>query len=110
MAFSYRRLFFGGTTFCCCLPVRLGVIVMSSLGCLVAGILMIILWFELSGALCSSVGFEGILTAICLFQIVTLYMTTQERVAFILAALTETVMFAASILGLVSGLSLNFLS
>ncbi|KAF9475777.1 hypothetical protein BDN70DRAFT_783814, partial [Pholiota conissans] len=83
MAFSYRRLFFGGTTFCCCLPVRFGVIVMSSLGCLVSGILMILLWFELS---------------------VTLYMTTQERVAFVLAALTETILFMASILGLVGAI------
>lgn len=57
MPFSYRRLFFGGTTFCCCLPVRLGVIVMSSLGCLVAGILMILLWFELASTSQSSLGF-----------------------------------------------------
>ncbi|KJA14133.1 hypothetical protein HYPSUDRAFT_49424 [Hypholoma sublateritium FD-334 SS-4] len=83
MPFSYRRLFFGGTTFCCCLPVRLGVIVMSSLGCLVAGVLMVLLWFELA---------------------TTLYMTTQERIAFVLAAITATVLFAASILGLVGAI------
>ncbi|KAF8973207.1 hypothetical protein BDZ97DRAFT_1990447 [Flammula alnicola] len=83
MPFSYRRLFFGGTTFCCCLPVRFGVIVMSSLGCLVSGVMMILLWFEIS---------------------TTLYMTTQERVAFVLAALTETVLFSASILGLVGAI------
>lgn len=30
MALSYRDLFFGGTTFCCCLPERVGVLIMSS--------------------------------------------------------------------------------
>jgi hypothetical protein len=37
MAFSYKELFFGGTTFCCCLPVRVGVIIMTSLGMLLSG-------------------------------------------------------------------------
>ncbi|KIM40069.1 hypothetical protein M413DRAFT_54431, partial [Hebeloma cylindrosporum] len=83
MAFSYRRLFFGGTTFCCYLPVRMGVISMSILGCLVAGLLMILLWFEIS---------------------TTQGMELQARVAFILAAVTETILFAASILGLIGAL------
>ncbi len=48
MAFSYRDLFFGGTTFCCCLPVRVGVLIMSFLGMLLSGILSIILWFEVA--------------------------------------------------------------
>ncbi|KAK7057124.1 DUF1746 domain-containing protein [Favolaschia claudopus] len=30
MAFSYRELFFGGTTFCCCMKVRVGVIIIHS--------------------------------------------------------------------------------
>jgi hypothetical protein len=48
MAFSYRELFFGGTTFCCCLRVRLGVIIMTALGMLLAGLLSILLWFEVA--------------------------------------------------------------
>ncbi|KDR75832.1 hypothetical protein GALMADRAFT_248557 [Galerina marginata CBS 339.88] len=83
MPFSYRQLFLGGTTFCCCLPVRMGVISMSILGCLVAGLLTVILWFELES---------------------TTDLTSQERAAFVIAALTETILFAASIFGLVGAI------
>ncbi|EAU91782.1 hypothetical protein CC1G_04550 [Coprinopsis cinerea okayama7 len=83
MPFSYRDLICGGKTFCCCLPVRFGVISMSVLGILVAGLLSIVLWFEVS---------------------VTLNMTTGERAAFIIAALLETILFAASILGFVGAI------
>jgi len=53
---------------------------MSSLGLLVAGLLTVLLWFEVS----SAKDFTG-----------------SERAAFVLAALTETILFVASILGLV---------
>lgn len=48
MPFSYRDLFCGGKTFCCCLPVRMGVIIMSVLGILFGGVLSIILWYEVA--------------------------------------------------------------
>ncbi|KAH6910375.1 hypothetical protein BKA70DRAFT_1147394 [Coprinopsis sp. MPI-PUGE-AT-0042] len=80
MPFSYRDLICGGKTFCCCLPVRLGVISMSILGMLVAGILSIGLWFEVSA---------------------NTYLSKGERIAFIVTALMETILFAASILGFV---------
>ncbi|KAF8906480.1 hypothetical protein CPB84DRAFT_1704679 [Gymnopilus junonius] len=83
MPFSYSRLFLEGSTFCCCLPVRLGVVSMSILGCLVAGLLTVVLWFEVSSA-------AGL--------------TSGERDAFIVAALTETILFAASIFGLVGAI------
>ncbi|KAF5321103.1 hypothetical protein D9619_001743 [Psilocybe cf. subviscida] len=83
MAFSYRRLFFGGNTFCCCLPVRLGMIVLTTLTCLIAGLLSIIIWFEVSS---------------------TKYMSPAERAAFVLAGLSETILFVASILGLVGAI------
>ena len=35
--------------FCCCLPVRMGVIVMSFITTLLSGLLMIVLWYELAG-------------------------------------------------------------
>ncbi|KAF7376212.1 DUF1746 domain-containing protein [Mycena sanguinolenta] len=79
-AFSYRELFFGGTTFCCCLRVRLGVMIMSVLGMLFAGLLAILLWFELS----TSTG-----------------MSHEERAIFVVAGLVETFLFVASILGFV---------
>ncbi|KAJ7251504.1 hypothetical protein B0H12DRAFT_1119259 [Mycena haematopus] len=80
MAFSYRELFCGGTTFCCCLRVRLGVIIMTVLGMLFAGLLAILLWFELA---------------------TTTDMSNEERAIFIVAGLVETVLFVASILGFV---------
>ncbi|KAJ7072260.1 hypothetical protein C8F01DRAFT_1103157 [Mycena amicta] len=80
MAFSYRDLFFGGNTFCCCLRVRLGVLIMTVLGMLFAGILSILLWFEVSS---------------------TPDLTSKERAAFIVAGLVETLLFVASMLGFV---------
>ncbi|KAJ7188159.1 hypothetical protein C8R46DRAFT_1053845 [Mycena filopes] len=80
MAFSYRELFFGGTTFCCCLRVRLGVIIMTVLGMLFAGLLSILLWFEVA---------------------TTTDMSSQERAIFIIAGLVETLLFVASVLGFV---------
>jgi len=80
MAFSYRELFFGGTTFCCCLRVRLGVICMTVLGMLLAGLLSILLWFEVAS---------------------TTDMSSKERAIFIVAGLVETLLFAGSILGFV---------
>ncbi|KAJ7647264.1 hypothetical protein FB45DRAFT_892900 [Roridomyces roridus] len=80
MAFSYRELFFGGTKFCCCLPVRVGVIIMSILGMLFAGLLSILLWFEVDSSPNMSKG---------------------ERTVFIITGLVETLLFVASILGFV---------
>ena len=36
--------------FCCCLPVRVCVIIMSLLGILLSGMLSVVLWFEVSRA------------------------------------------------------------
>ncbi len=36
--------------FCCCLPVRMGVIIMSFLGIILSGLLSIVCWFEVSRA------------------------------------------------------------
>jgi len=83
MAFSYRELFFGGTTFCCCLRVRLGVIIMTALGMLLAGLLSILLWFEVAS---------------------TPDMSSKERTIFVIAGLVETLLFVASILGFVGAI------
>ncbi|KAF5380443.1 hypothetical protein D9615_004473 [Tricholomella constricta] len=80
MAFSYRELFCGGKTFCCCLPVRMGVIIMSLLGILFGGFFTIVLWFEVAN---------------------TVDMTSGERAGFVIAGLVESLLFIASILGFV---------
>ncbi|RXW25601.1 hypothetical protein EST38_g271 [Candolleomyces aberdarensis] len=84
MPFSYREWILGGKTFCCCLPVRFGVIAMSAIGILVAGLLSIVLWFQVSAPAGS--------------------MTTGERAAFVVAGLVETILFLASILGFVGSI------
>ncbi|CAK5281570.1 unnamed protein product [Mycena citricolor] len=80
MARSLSEVFFGGTTFCCCLRVRLGVMVMTVLGMLFSGLFSVLLWFELS----SSKG-----------------LSSSERTILILAGLVETLLFVFSILGFV---------
>lgn len=83
MPFSYRELFFGGTQFCCCLPVRAGVITMSLLGIILSGILTIILWYEVAS---------------------TPDLTSGERTGFVLAGLLETFLCVVSILGFVGAI------
>ncbi|KAK0460996.1 uncharacterized protein EV420DRAFT_1529601 [Desarmillaria tabescens] len=83
MPFSYRELFFGGTQFCCCLPVRAGVIAMSLLGIILPGILTIILWYEVAS---------------------TPDLTSGERAGFVLAGLLETFLCVVSILGFVGAI------
>jgi len=80
MAFSYRELFCGGKTFCCCLPVRIGVLIMSLLGILFGGVLSVVLWFEVAS---------------------TADMTSGERAGFVLVGLVESLLFVASALGFV---------
>jgi len=57
---------------------------MAVLGCLISGLLTVLLWFELAS---------------------TTGMTSGERAAFILAALTETILFITSILGLIGAIT-----
>ncbi|KAJ3826306.1 hypothetical protein F5880DRAFT_1545811 [Lentinula raphanica] len=75
---------FHGKTFCCCLPVRFGVISMSFLGILFGGIFSILLWFEVSDTSSS--------------------MDPHERTAFILAGLVETLLFVASVVGFIGAI------
>lgn len=49
MGFSYRDFFLARTKFCCCIPVRVGVIIMAVLGIIFSAVLSIALWYELSG-------------------------------------------------------------
>ncbi|KAF8664370.1 hypothetical protein AX16_000742 [Volvariella volvacea WC 439] len=80
MASAIGRLCFDKKKFCCCLPVRIGVIIMSAIGMLLAGLLMIVIWFEVSS---------------------NHTMEKENRIAFIIAGLVETLLFVASILGFV---------
>ncbi|KAK0226197.1 hypothetical protein IW262DRAFT_1294438 [Armillaria fumosa] len=89
MPFSYRELFFGGTQFCCCLPVRAGVIIMSLLGIILSGILTIVLWYEVA----ITEPLKG-----------TPDLTSGERTGFVLAGLLETFLCVVSILGFVGAI------
>lgn len=66
--------------FCCCLPVRICVIIMALLGFLLSGALSIIFWFEVSTAD---------------------ELTSKERGAFIGGAIVETLFFLISSVGLI---------
>ncbi|KAJ3920439.1 hypothetical protein F5877DRAFT_38140 [Lentinula edodes] len=80
----FKDAIFHGKTFCCCLPVRFGVISMSFLGILFGGLLSILLWFEVSDTSSS--------------------MDPHERTAFILAGLVETLLFIASVVGFIGAI------
>ncbi|KIK67371.1 hypothetical protein GYMLUDRAFT_37478 [Collybiopsis luxurians FD-317 M1] len=75
---------FHSKTFCCCLPVRFGLISMSLLGILFGGLFSVLLWFEVSDT--------------------SAQMDPHERTAFILAGLVETLLFIASTLGFVGAI------
>ncbi|KAH8996543.1 hypothetical protein EDB86DRAFT_2919219 [Lactarius hatsudake] len=66
--------------FCCCLPVRICVIIMALLGFILSGVLSVILWFEVASA-------NGL--------------TSKERGAFIGGAIVETLFFLISSVGLI---------
>ncbi|KAI9455339.1 hypothetical protein BJY52DRAFT_1103344, partial [Lactarius psammicola] len=69
--------------FCCCLPVRICVIIMALLGFILAGVLSVILWFEVATA-------DGL--------------TSKERGAFIGGAIIETLFFLISSVGLIGAI------
>lgn len=94
MAFSYRDLFCGGKTFCCCLPVRVGVIIMSVLGILFGGVLSIVLWFvasEFSQALNSN--------SLLILMTGNWDMASGNKAGFVIVGLVETFLLVASVLG-----------
>ncbi|KLO15386.1 hypothetical protein SCHPADRAFT_849577 [Schizopora paradoxa] len=70
--------------FCCCLPARLGAAVLSFLSILFGGLLMIIIWYEVA---------------------TNYFMSNEEKVAFVLAGLLETILFVSSVLGFVGTLA-----
>ncbi|KAI5118874.1 hypothetical protein M0805_003549 [Coniferiporia weirii] len=66
--------------FCCCLPARLGAVLLSLFTILLGGLLMVIIWFEVS---------------------TNYFMSNGEKAAFIVAGLVETFLFIASVLGFI---------
>jgi hypothetical protein len=95
--FSYRTLFFKGTRFCCCLPVRLGVIIMAFLGIIVSAVFSIALWYELSGRL---LYFQSLSWLIFIWAyLVNARVTEGIKGAFIVGGIVETLLFAASVFG-----------
>ncbi|KAF9268934.1 hypothetical protein L218DRAFT_970178 [Marasmius fiardii PR-910] len=80
-----KEIIFGGKTFCCCLPVRFGLISMSFLGILFGGILSLVCWFEVANAAIAEM--EG-----------------PTKAAFIVGGLVETILFVASMLGFIGAI------
>ncbi|KAG6330813.1 hypothetical protein ID866_8277 [Astraeus odoratus] len=67
-------------SFCCCIPVRIGFILLTVVTFLAAGAISVLIWFEVSHS----------------YQL-----STSERVAFILTGITESILFLLSIIGFV---------
>ncbi|KAG7098615.1 hypothetical protein E1B28_000537 [Marasmius oreades] len=78
----WKEFFFRSKTFCCCLPVRFGLISMSFLGILFGGILSIICWFEVANV----------------------ELEAPTKAALIVGGLVETILFAASMLGFIGAI------
>ncbi|KAH9985981.1 hypothetical protein BJV74DRAFT_546556 [Russula compacta] len=76
--FIFRR-----PRFCCCLPVRVCVIIMSLLAIFLSGILSLVLWFEVSRGDA---------------------LTSKERGSFIGGAIVETLFFLISVVGLIGAI------
>jgi len=49
MSFGYGELFFGQSRFCCCIPARVGVAVMTVFGIILSALLSFALWYQISG-------------------------------------------------------------
>lgn len=96
MPFSYRELFLGRTKFCCCIPVRIGVIIMAVLGIVFSAVLSIALWYEVSGE--HSIPFLP-WRRLMKQSAVNHKMTSGIKAAFVIGGLVETFLFAASIFG-----------
>ncbi|KAL4073987.1 hypothetical protein J3A83DRAFT_4232795 [Scleroderma citrinum] len=71
-------------SFCCCIPVRIGFMLMTVLTFLVTGAISVIIWFEVSHS----------------YQL-----STNERVAFILIGIAESLLFLFSIAGFVGAVA-----
>ena len=92
--------------FCCCLPVRMCVIIMSFLGILLSGLLSIVCWFEVSRAYvplitrCLPLNGEVIEGGNAL--------TSKQRASFIGGALVEMLLLLISIVGYISHFSISY--
>ncbi|KIJ61335.1 hypothetical protein HYDPIDRAFT_159675 [Hydnomerulius pinastri MD-312] len=71
---------FHSSSFCCCIPVRVGFILMTILSFLLSGALSVIIWFEVFHS----------------YQL-----SSKEHAAFILTGIVESVLFLVSIIGFI---------
>jgi len=83
IALGIAHWIFQRPKFCCCLPVRVCVIIMALLGFLLSGALSIILWFEVATA-------DGL--------------TSEEHGAVVGVAIVETLFFLLSSIGLIGAI------
>ncbi|KAI9507447.1 hypothetical protein F5148DRAFT_981447 [Russula earlei] len=87
--------------FCCCLPVRICVVIMSLLGILVSGILSVVLWFEVSRAY----PFPFLLDILNGWVFLGAEaLTSKELRSFIGGAIVETLLFIISVVGLIGAI------
>jgi hypothetical protein len=99
MAFSLKKFIFGGKTFCCCLPVRFGVLAMTLISILLTGVLLIGIWFKTSRSSLPTLHTDHLRSHS--YFLGGHDLTSKERSVLILVGLVETLLFVASVLGYV---------
>ncbi|KAG9316544.1 hypothetical protein JVU11DRAFT_2594 [Chiua virens] len=80
MAINVTTWLFRSDSFCCCIPVRAGFVLISLLTLLLSGAISVIIWFEIFHSN---------------------EFSTKERVAFILTGILESLLFVASVMGMI---------
>jgi len=80
MPINFKAWLFHSNSFCFCIPVRAGFVLMSVLTFLLSGTISVIIWFEIFHS----------------YQL-----STKERVAFILTGIVESILFLASTIGFI---------
>jgi hypothetical protein len=107
MAFSLKKYVFGRKVFCCCVPVRVGVLGMTLMSILLSGTLLIGMWLKTSRSFflnlnCAQIAFTQ-------FRHSGGHdLTSKERSLLIVVGVVQTLLFVASVLGYVGPILLRF--
>src|SRR6266702_167202 len=92
--------------FCCCLPVRICVIIMALLGFILSGVLSVILWFEVASMCYLFTSQPSRRVTVYISQAAD-GLTSKERGAFVGGAIIETLFFLISSVGYVPGIHIH---
>ncbi|KAG2750263.1 hypothetical protein P692DRAFT_20832044 [Suillus brevipes Sb2] len=84
MAFNLKNYLLYSPYFCCCIPVRIGFVLLTCLSFLFSGVLSVLVWFELSHSYSLS---------------------SKEKSSFWVVGIVETILLAVSIIGFIGAVA-----